>query len=75
MSLFDPLTGTVTELTPAAVSPTSVIEAWVERLDPAKGEDFGWERIAVVARGVRERGGRARRYWMPTRSRSCPPTK
>jgi len=25
-----------------------VIEAWVERLDPAKGEDFGWERIEVV---------------------------
>jgi hypothetical protein len=48
MSLFDPLTGTVTDLTPATVSPTSVIEAWVERLDPAKGEDFGWERIAVV---------------------------
>ena len=48
MSLADRLTGTVTELTPAAVSSTSVIEAWIERLDPAKGEDFGWERIAVV---------------------------
>jgi hypothetical protein len=48
MSLFDRLTGTVTELTPVAVSPTSVIEAWVELLDPAKGEDFGWERIDVA---------------------------
>jgi hypothetical protein len=48
MILSDPLTGTVTELTPAAVSPTSMFEAWVEHLDPAKGEDFGWERLAVV---------------------------
>jgi len=50
MSLFDRITGTVTELRPAVVSPTSVIEVWVEGLDPAKGEDFGWERIDVRAR-------------------------
>lgn len=49
MSLIDRIAGTVTELRPAAVSATSVIEAWVERLDPAKGEDFGWERIEVKA--------------------------
>jgi len=45
MSVVDRLTGTVTTLRPASVSPTSVIEVWVERLDPARGEDFGWERI------------------------------
>jgi hypothetical protein len=47
MSVIDPIAGTVTNLSPAAVSPTSVIEVWVERLDPAKGEDFGWERVEV----------------------------
>jgi hypothetical protein len=35
MSLFNPLTGKVTDLTPANVSPTSVIEVWPERLNPA----------------------------------------
>jgi hypothetical protein len=50
MSLFDRLTGRVTQLAPATVSPTSVIEAWVERLDPAKGEDFGWERVNTPSR-------------------------
>jgi hypothetical protein len=47
MSLIDRLTGKITQLTPAAVSPASVIEAWIERLDPAKGEDFGWERVSA----------------------------
>lgn len=28
----------------ADVSPSSVVEIWVERLDPALGEDFGWQR-------------------------------
>ncbi len=31
---------------PAEVSPSSVVEVWVERLDPALGEDFGWQRVA-----------------------------
>jgi hypothetical protein len=50
MSLIDRIAGTVRTLTPADVSPTSVVEVWVERLDPARGEDFGWERVpnAVV---------------------------
>jgi hypothetical protein len=26
------------------VAPSSVVEVWVERLDPALGEDFGWLR-------------------------------
>ncbi len=46
MSLINPITGQVTELTPAQVSPTSVVEVWLERLNPALGEDFGWERVA-----------------------------
>lgn len=44
-SLVNPLTGEVRTVEPAAVSGQSVIEVWVERLDPAKGEDFGWERV------------------------------
>ena len=31
----------------AQVSPTSVIEVWVERHDQSKGEDFGWTRITT----------------------------
>jgi hypothetical protein len=55
MSLINPLTHTHEDLTPAKVSPTPVIELWVERLDPAKGEDFGWERVpgaSVVPTGA-----------------------
>jgi hypothetical protein len=29
-----------------AISPTSIVEVWVERLDPALGTDFGWKREA-----------------------------
>jgi hypothetical protein len=36
--------GTVRTLEPAQVSPTSVIDVWVERFYPALGEDFGWRR-------------------------------
>ena len=36
--------GAVVSLAPAAVSPSSVVEVWVERLKPALGEDFGWTR-------------------------------
>jgi hypothetical protein len=45
--------------TPALAAPnvasSSVIEIWVERFDPALGEDFGWRREpdAFVQRGVR----------------------
>jgi hypothetical protein len=44
--------GSVVSLVPAAVSPTSVVEVWVERLDPDLGDDFGWTRDpdAVVGR-------------------------
>jgi hypothetical protein len=45
MSVIDVFTHTHEDLVPAQVSPTSVVEVWVERLDPAKGEDFGWERV------------------------------
>jgi hypothetical protein len=38
--------------TPADVAQTSVVEVWVEKLNSARGEDFGWERLtdAVVQR-------------------------
>lgn len=38
------LDGSVVSLVPAAVSPASVVDVWVERLEPALGEDFGWVR-------------------------------
>jgi len=44
-STFNPLTGETHTNEPAKVSPTSVVEVWVEALDPAKGEDFGWGRV------------------------------
>ncbi|MEN9677176.1 MAG: hypothetical protein RIS76_3072, partial [Verrucomicrobiota bacterium] len=43
-SEIHPLTGEVTEVPP--VSPTSLVDVWLERLEPSLGEDFGWQRIA-----------------------------
>ena len=37
-------TGQTYLLKAADVSPRSVVEVWVEHLDPALGEDFGWQR-------------------------------
>jgi hypothetical protein len=51
MSVIDVLTQTHEDLAPAKVSATSVVEVWVERLDSAKGEEFGWERVPDVVRG------------------------
>lgn len=53
ISLIDNITGTVSTRTPATVSPTAVIDVWIERLDPARGEDFGWQRIEVKPPGRR----------------------
>jgi hypothetical protein len=36
--------GPTYQIKAADVSPRSVVEVWVERLDPALGEDFGWQR-------------------------------
>jgi hypothetical protein len=58
-STINRLTGETRTYEPAEVSPTTVVEVWVEALDPAKGEDFGWERASyrVVADGeVTDRG-------------------
>jgi hypothetical protein len=57
------LDGSVVSLVPAVVSPSSVVDVWVERLEPALGEDFGWVREpgALVRRedGAPARAGRA----------------
>ena len=52
MSLVDVVTGESRTLEPAEVAAKSVVEVWVERLDPSRGEDFGWRRVgdAVVTR-------------------------
>jgi hypothetical protein len=44
MSIFNVLTGETRTLTPASVAPKTVVEVWVEKLDPQQGEDFGWHR-------------------------------
>ncbi len=46
MSLFNPVTGRTETLIPARPSGTPVFEAWVEKLDESRGEDFGWQRVA-----------------------------
>lgn len=42
-SEIDPLSGQVNQVTP--VSPTPVVDVWLERLEPMLGSDFGWVRI------------------------------
>jgi hypothetical protein len=46
-STYNRLTGETHDYEPAHVSPTTVIEVWVEALDPSQGEDFGWGRVAA----------------------------
>lgn len=48
--------GTILDLHAPQVAASSVVEVWVERLDPALGEDFGWRREpdAIVQRGLTE---------------------
>jgi hypothetical protein len=50
----DPVTGRLLLATPAAVAAHSVVEVWLERLDPRWGEDFGWQRAgdALVTQRV-----------------------
>lgn len=45
-SVVNPFTGVVETRTPAEVAQKSSVEIWVERLNEARGEDFGWERVA-----------------------------
>jgi hypothetical protein len=45
MSVIRPLGGGVEMLSPAPVSPRSVVELWIEELDERYGEDFGWRRV------------------------------
>lgn len=43
---LNPATGLVEMVAPAQVSERSVVEVWLERLDPQWGEDFGWQRVS-----------------------------
>ncbi len=45
LSAIDPLSGTVVNRQPASVARGSIVEVWVERLDPRWGEDFGWQKV------------------------------
>ena len=42
---------------PAEISGSTVVEVWVERLDPALGEDFGWRRVDAEVVPDDEDGG------------------
>ncbi len=46
--------GTIVEQHAPKVAPSSIVEVWVERFDPALGEDFGWRREsdAIVREGA-----------------------
>lgn len=48
------LDGRVVQVHAPEVAASSVVEVWVERLDPSLGEDFGWRREpdAVVERSI-----------------------
>lgn len=35
-------------LRPADLAKSTVVEVWVERLDPVFGEDFGWHKVDAV---------------------------
>ena len=48
MKVFNVLTGKLEYQLAAAIAETNVIEVWIEQLDPALGEDFGWRRIDDV---------------------------
>ncbi|TRY31955.1 hypothetical protein [Aliiglaciecola sp. M165] len=39
-----PIDGQLTLVKAADVEPKTIVEVWVERLDPALGEDFGWKK-------------------------------
>lgn len=38
--------GQILQFVPGDISKTNVVEVWVEQLDAARGEDFGWSRVA-----------------------------
>ena len=56
--------GDVAIIAPAPISPHPVVEVFLEELDPALGEDFGWHRIAA--------GEPARSSPLPASSPSVP---
>jgi hypothetical protein len=54
ISVINVLTGTVETREPVDTARSTVVEVWVEELDPRWGEDFGWRRSssAVILQGV-----------------------
>lgn len=51
---IDPATGLVELAMPASVAERTVVDVWLERLDPRWGNDFGWQRVgdALVTQHV-----------------------
>ncbi|WP_309672735.1 hypothetical protein [Gemmatimonas sp.] len=41
--------GEIRYFIPTGIAKTNVVEVWVEQLNPARGEDFGWVRVADSA--------------------------
>ncbi len=48
MSIPSPIGGAPRIVTPSGISPTNVIELWLERLEPDLGEDLGWVRVPTT---------------------------
>ena len=42
---IDPATGLIEMVAPASVAGRTVVEVSLERFDPRRGEDFGWQRV------------------------------
>jgi hypothetical protein len=51
LNIINPLTGEVETQQPAKLAKSTVVEVWMERLDPAFGEDFGWQRVEAMITG------------------------
>ena len=50
----DPVTGLAELASPASIAGRTVVEVWLERLDPRWGDDLGWQRVgdALVTQRV-----------------------
>lgn len=48
MVVFSPVAGLIEHRSPAVIAATTVIELWIERLEPLLGDDFGWSRVPGV---------------------------
>jgi hypothetical protein len=76
MSLIDPLSRRVEDLSPAKIAASSVIEIWVEKLDAGQGEDFGWHRVPeAIIRPTNPQSASSRRVMQSAFSHTAAPAE